>query len=407
MEIDYYDYNVANAGAAPGSYLGMDPAFLLWIPPLSMSEDFGGPSTDRSDYFQGTMTTNSLYQLSESTEGASLTPAEYRQIRQQFVSSIEETRLSFEQKRQESTFLSSSKNDTLLSGSDSTCEDSISNENKITRLNEHLLSIHRILENSRIRVSEESLCGPLMADKTACVIPNCLHTSTSDSSSEKDISKSNWQGGYVNNADNVPVKSDDKLETSKQILKQYSEDVALYHESSKHANQKAKNISQENKKNSSLKNDNMFKFFSKSTSLKTQEYKDIPDDKDKDFQNATNNSKLDISLTNLASITGSQCKYRDFTQFTKPHETKLSDCTNIPMVEFSEPRLSLPATARILKMDNINISLKKEIQSPDYGVESDMKIKSRESFYNLVRENENSIKFADDDDEYIDNRTNL
>lgn len=34
LEIDYYDYNVVNAGAAPGSYLGMDPAFLVWIPPL-------------------------------------------------------------------------------------------------------------------------------------------------------------------------------------------------------------------------------------------------------------------------------------------------------------------------------------------------------------------------------------
>ncbi|KAG5867028.1 hypothetical protein JTB14_029712 [Gonioctena quinquepunctata] len=34
MDMDYYDYNVVNAGAAPGSYLGMDPAFLVWIPPL-------------------------------------------------------------------------------------------------------------------------------------------------------------------------------------------------------------------------------------------------------------------------------------------------------------------------------------------------------------------------------------
>lgn len=34
MELDYYDYNVINAGAAPGSYLGMDPAYLVWIPPI-------------------------------------------------------------------------------------------------------------------------------------------------------------------------------------------------------------------------------------------------------------------------------------------------------------------------------------------------------------------------------------
>lgn len=34
LELDYYDYNVTNAGAAPGSYLGMDPAYLVWIPPI-------------------------------------------------------------------------------------------------------------------------------------------------------------------------------------------------------------------------------------------------------------------------------------------------------------------------------------------------------------------------------------
>lgn len=44
MEMDYYDYNVINASAAPGSYLGMDPAFLVWIPPVDetghiLSED--------------------------------------------------------------------------------------------------------------------------------------------------------------------------------------------------------------------------------------------------------------------------------------------------------------------------------------------------------------------------------
>lgn len=45
MEMDYYDYNVINAGAAPGSYLGMDPAYLVWIPPL----DDGTPHEEHSD----------------------------------------------------------------------------------------------------------------------------------------------------------------------------------------------------------------------------------------------------------------------------------------------------------------------------------------------------------------------
>lgn len=34
LEMDYYDYNVINASAAPGSYLGMDPSYLVWIPPI-------------------------------------------------------------------------------------------------------------------------------------------------------------------------------------------------------------------------------------------------------------------------------------------------------------------------------------------------------------------------------------
>uniref|UniRef100_A0A182RGW2 CUB domain-containing protein n=1 Tax=Anopheles funestus TaxID=62324 RepID=A0A182RGW2_ANOFN len=51
MELDYYDYNVINAGAAPGSYLGMDPAFLVWIPPLDdgSDEDIKHPRAVLSD----------------------------------------------------------------------------------------------------------------------------------------------------------------------------------------------------------------------------------------------------------------------------------------------------------------------------------------------------------------------
>lgn len=46
MEIDYYDYNVINASAAPGSYLGMDPAYLVWIPPL----DNGTMTIDEQEF---------------------------------------------------------------------------------------------------------------------------------------------------------------------------------------------------------------------------------------------------------------------------------------------------------------------------------------------------------------------
>lgn len=50
LEMDYYDYNVTNAGAAPGSYLGMDPAYLVWIPPLDDGEIIkDSPESEQDD----------------------------------------------------------------------------------------------------------------------------------------------------------------------------------------------------------------------------------------------------------------------------------------------------------------------------------------------------------------------
>ncbi|XP_077267497.1 thrombospondin-1 like protein golden goal isoform X2 [Temnothorax americanus] len=369
MEIDYYDYNVANAGAAPGSYLG-------------------------------TTTSPALYRLPESTEGATLTPAEYRRMRHQIASSVEETRPSLEQQRQDSTSSSSSRNDS--SSASVLSEDSIS-ESRTTRLNEHLLPIHRILEDSRTRVSEESLCSQLAIDRT---IPNRLHGTKPDLSQEQSAARSSRQDNYVNIFDGVVAKAEDKSEKSRQAFKRHPEEAVLHHGTSRlHVTQKAKDVSQGDKKNRCFKNENAPKLSSKSTSSKTQGY---ADGKDRGPQSAKDDPKSDVVLTNL-NVSG-PCKYRDFTQFTQPREiNKLSDCTNIPMIEFSSgPRLNSPAATRRLTTDNLNISLsKKEIQSPDYGVESDMKTESRDSFYDLIRENEDGIKFADDDDEYIDNRANL
>ncbi|TGZ54212.1 Neuronal acetylcholine receptor subunit alpha-5, partial [Temnothorax longispinosus] len=309
MEIDYYDYNVANAGAAPGSYLGMDPAFLLWIPPLSMSEDSQGPSADCPDCFQGTTTSPALYRLPESTEGATLTPAEYRRMRHQIASSVEETRPSLEQQRQDSTVeetrpsleqqrqdstsSSSSRNDS--SSASVLSEDSIS-ESRTTRLNEHLLPIHRILEDSRTRVSEESLCSQLAIDRT---IPNRLHGTKPDFSQEQSAARSSRQDNYVNIFDGVVAKAEDKSEKSRQAFKRHPEEAVLHHGTSRpHVSQKAKDVSQGDKKNRYFKNENAPKLSSKSTSSKTQGY---ADGKDRGPQSAKDDPKSDIVLTNLNS----------------------------------------------------------------------------------------------------------
>lgn len=44
MEMDYYDYNVTNASAAPGSYFNMCP--LMWIPSLLQEGDFDDVDED-------------------------------------------------------------------------------------------------------------------------------------------------------------------------------------------------------------------------------------------------------------------------------------------------------------------------------------------------------------------------
>lgn len=49
LELDYYDYNVTNAGAAPGSFLGMDPAYLVWIPPIDDDTKYEGSDSDKDN----------------------------------------------------------------------------------------------------------------------------------------------------------------------------------------------------------------------------------------------------------------------------------------------------------------------------------------------------------------------
>ncbi|KAJ6635680.1 Hemicentin-1, partial [Pseudolycoriella hygida] len=52
FELDYYDYNVVNAGAAPGSYLGMDPAYLVWIPPLDEGDIIKDLEDDAEPHYE-------------------------------------------------------------------------------------------------------------------------------------------------------------------------------------------------------------------------------------------------------------------------------------------------------------------------------------------------------------------
>lgn len=160
--MDYYDYNVVNAGAAPGSYLGMDPAFLVWIPPLG---------SDESDILDTIDEDHRTEEASEATrldtEGAALTAAEYEKIKESQGSTSKE-----EEDQEEDEILPK-----RLDPGECRLHDEIITEYR-ARLREGMLPIHRILEDSRVRISEESLsrqapdeCGEFSAD----IIPNRLN----------------------------------------------------------------------------------------------------------------------------------------------------------------------------------------------------------------------------------------
>jgi hypothetical protein len=72
MEMDYYDYNVVNASAVPGSYLGMDPAFLVWIPPI---DETGNIISDSENDGEELMPAHSDVDPGSNTESPDEAPA--------------------------------------------------------------------------------------------------------------------------------------------------------------------------------------------------------------------------------------------------------------------------------------------------------------------------------------------
>ncbi|XP_076233758.1 thrombospondin-1 like protein golden goal isoform X2 [Calliopsis andreniformis] len=155
LELDYYDYNVANASAVPGSYLGMDPAFLVWIPPAEELK------LDTDDLLLGNKRKSIL---TVETEGAALTPSTYRRMK---LSSFEDIEFEFEQnekysKKDEKSCHNIDYGNLLLDETPGTPR---------TRTYEKLFPIHKLLEDSSIKVSVESMPG-VLDHKQYCVIPN-------------------------------------------------------------------------------------------------------------------------------------------------------------------------------------------------------------------------------------------
>ncbi|XP_033360315.1 uncharacterized protein LOC117239110 isoform X2 [Bombus vosnesenskii] len=262
LELDYYDYNVANASAVPGSYLGMDPAFLVWIPPI---EDL---HLDTEDLLLGSKR-NSILALE--TEGAALTPSEYRRMK---LSSFEDFGFELEQG---------------------------------TRTFEKLLPVQKLLEDSSIKVSMESVSG-ILEHKQYCVISNRrVRLGKDEESSEESNSSKSLLGSPINMLNNDENNKGKLCSTPNRILQKDLSKIK------QNCNQKK-----------------------------------IPNNQDED-------------------ITNMSCKYKELMECTQSI-TNIKDTVNIPMTELSGSPLKSFSQVRKLNSRDIDASL--NVQNPDYGIET-------------------------------------
>ncbi|XP_076667643.1 thrombospondin-1 like protein golden goal [Andrena cerasifolii] len=291
LELDYYDYNVANTSAVPGSYLGMDPAFLVWIPPI---EDL---KLDTEDLFLGNKRSSIL---ALETEGAALTPSEYRRMQ---LSSFEDIEFGFEQgerylKKDERSCHNFDYGNLILDETPGTPR---------TRTFEKLIPVRKLLEDSSIKVSMESVSG-VLEHKQYCVIPNRrVRINRDEESGEESNASRSLLGSPTNLHDNGENNKGKLSSTQKNVLQ---EDLP-----------KVKHSSNQKK---------------------------VSKDEDEDVINA-------------------RCKYKELTECTQPFISK-KDTVNIPMTELSGSPLK--HFAQVRKLNNKDVDTSLHIQSPDYGIET-------------------------------------
>ncbi|XP_057319380.1 uncharacterized protein LOC130663870 isoform X2 [Microplitis mediator] len=436
LELDYYDYNVVNAGAAPGSYLGMDPAFLVWIPPLTPGETEILEAIEEDHHYEEIPDRREKESRIMDTEGAALTPAEYQRAR-----------ISRQDQKDSDTEILARKYDP----GESRLHDEIIMEYR-ARLHEGMLPIHRILEESRVRVSEESLARHSHDDAPHIdIIPNRLVTETDKRFSKDTATSAIATPALAANADasgngggsggkftpksnrdrlieeqersrsaSIPrnnrlTNDDDKRRTPASVRSRLQE----YIDSS--ANQSKYNqLSPETTRScGELSKDQRKKYHETNQSLMIKDNKNtfskINNDRHREVSK-NDESKDDFILPKPKTPLINSRRYKDCADLNLVMESKgkiLQNVENIPMKEFTRSRNDSPARVHKSKetdndINNIVLVDKKicQIQSPDYGVEMDIRDEiSRDSIYDLIGEDEGEFKFADDDeDEYVDNK---
>lgn len=380
LELDYYDYNVVNAGAAPGSYLGMDPAFLVWIPPLDHDED-GIIDNIKEDHHyeeipERRCDERDLKLSIDNQGGTSLTPAEYKRM---MSTKTDDYNLSIESpiplRR--------------LEPGESRLHDEIINEYR-ARLSEGLLPIHRILEESRVRVSEESLSKNTIDEQPIIdVIPNRLinddnNKFTPKLTRDRIIEEHERPKSATNiNYQRYNYQDDDKLRTPASIRNKLQE----FSDSSSKTNKSLTDIAKIN-----LTDLTKVSYQVSKKNYTSNDYEgDYCDDKD------------EFILPKL-KIQNIQCRLKDMTDFNTTDINNIQLKTeNIQLKELNKNKYESPIKVHNKTRDKF---IKKQLQSPDYGVEIDIKKNTSESFYDFIGDDDDgAIKFADDDDDdYIDNK---
>ncbi|XP_023317797.1 uncharacterized protein LOC106656491 [Trichogramma pretiosum] len=330
LELDYYDYNVVNAGAAPGSYLGMDPAFLVWIPPID-DEDAAVPRAEIEDEEEEPHYEEIAELRPLDTEGAALTPAEYRKVRSRY-------------RHDES-----SENDSediirprKLDPGECKLHDEIIQEYK-ARLGEGMLPIHRILEESRVRVSEESLSS------NSDAIPNRAEP-------EPAKSKSSSTGRLPKR-----IKKLSRWKLSKRDTRTPSSESSTQSLDGNETGSKPKT--------KTIVNDLDTPRTRRRYLGKNQDYCDV---------NILNDSPVQEDVSQLNAVDARKSP---------------GSAVNIPMAEFSRNKQESPVKVH-------GGGSRKNVTHPS----PDNHETKPSSFYALIGEGEDGIKFADDDDEYIDNK---
>lgn len=382
----------------------MDPAFLVWIPPLDHddNDDDNEISDDiKDDHHYEEIPDRRIEGESrmsfDNEGGTSLTPAEYKKM------------ISTKSNDYNSSMESSIPLRRLDLG-ESRLHDEIISEYR-ARLSEGMLPIHRILEESRVRVSEESLSRHTSDDQsTIDIIPNRL----SGDNNEKN-----------NLRDKIEVRFTPKS-TRDRLVEEYERPKSAgnyrYHSDNDEKRRTPAAVRyclQENTDSSAKSSyqsltDTVKIHLSDSPIINSPDLSKIGTKRSKSFKRETSRDSdrdycddKDEFILPEPKTPGLQRRCKDMTDFnTVDGEKKIIMTESIPLKELNRSgKYESPVRVHRKKEIVKDVAKEKEIQSPDYGVEADVKGCARESFYDFIGEDEGGIKFADDDDdEYVDNK---